>query len=152
MILNSADIIRQLIIDLAEGVDHRFSDADWPVFATHEPNDPDKVLTVYPTTGILEGRLQINGRTEVQAGCQVRVRSTNHPTGEAKLSTLTTELEQTAYNTEVTLLDERGVPTANVYTVHALTRQGDVIYLGTDIGNSNRHLFTVNYTFNLIET
>ena len=151
MILNNADIIRQLVIDLAEGVDHRFSTADWPVFATNEPENPDKLITVYSTTGIIEGRLQVNGQVEIQAGCQIRIRSTDHPTGEAKLSTLTTELEQTVYNTEVTLLDTSGNPTSNVYIVHALTRRGDVAYLGIDPGNSNRHLFTVNYTFNLTE-
>jgi len=140
---STADIVRQLLVDLGVGVDS--TTADWSVFVNREPDTPDQAITVYDTAGITEGRLQVSGEVPEQHSFQVRVRSSHYPDGYDKIEAIATALDQTVYGNTITLTEEYGTGTQD-FTIHAATKRGTVIPLGVDESNSSRYLFTVNYT------
>jgi len=70
-----SDIVRQLLVNLALGVDPTTDEtSDWPIYESREPDLPDDCITVYNTADKLQGRTMTDGETQGQEGIQVRIR------------------------------------------------------------------------------
>jgi hypothetical protein len=115
----------------------------WPVYATQEPNQPDDCITVYDTQGLLQGRIQQTGEQVIKPGVQIRVRSTSKATARKKVEDIRDALNESVYKVTVVL------STSRRYLVHALSQRSDILALGKSRDNSDRYLFTVNYTVTL---
>jgi hypothetical protein len=139
---NPDRIIRSLLLSLSLGTDSA-DDGAWPVYYSVEPDHPDEVITVYSTIGILQGRSQLTGAHEEKYGIQVRVRGQSEIAGRSKIAAIVNGLDTQ------TLLKTISV-SATSYIVHAMSRKGSILSLGKD-QNSNRYLFTVNYTATITE-
>lgn len=136
-----AKILRQLLIDLSLGT-LPSANGSWPVYATHEPNLPDNCITVYDTVGTDDGRSMITGELWGHDGFLVRVRAADHDTGWLKADAIQTGLAESVYDRTVHV-------SGSTYLVHAVTRIGDVLTLGTESPTSKRSLFTINATVSL---
>jgi len=69
-----ADVIRELVIDLADGTEPD-DDLAWPVFCESMPDAPDNAICVYNAEGIQHGSLMVGGTVAEHYGIQVMVRS-----------------------------------------------------------------------------
>ena len=130
-----ADIIRELLIDLSLGVTPAVG-ATWPIFAASVPDEPDSLITVTNTTGVLDGRSQIDGEMWEHHGIQLAIRCGNHPDGWVKANAVSEALDKSVKLNTVTIGSDQ-------YTVHAISRRSGVIAAGTGPGDG-RHLFTIN--------
>ena len=144
-----AEVVQQLLIDGGIGTTGDALDGAlgaWPVYATIEPDDletiPDEIVVVYDTQGIDDLRTMIDGKLYTHHGVQLLVRSSNHSRGYAKAMAARNYLAESIRNTYTTVVETR-------YLVHAVTKIGDVLPIGTDPGTSKRLLFTVNATVSL---
>lgn len=133
-----ADILRELLISLGIGVDpDDGTDANWPIFATQEPNLPDNVITVYNSDGISHGREQIGGEQQYHHGIQVRIRATTTEVGNVKAYAVKQCFDETIYQNAVTLGEYS-------YLVHALSKTSNVIELGPEAPVSERVILVIN--------
>jgi hypothetical protein len=132
-----AEIIGQLLIDLAIGTDSQ--SADWSVFIQSEPNDPDECITVYDTANVIQGRVQPTGETQEQHGIQIRVRAGTFPTGWAIANSICRKLDTEVNQDTVTI-------GATSYNVHSVDRTSGPFPLGKESPQSKRELFTINAT------
>lgn len=139
-----AEIFQQLLVDLSLGVIPPTS-SDWGVYATQEPDTPDKVITCYDTTGIHQGRTMADGEVQERYGTQIRVRSPNHNAGFVKANAILIVLDQSVNYTTVT------VGSTN-YIVYSVSRGATINYLGKRVPTSKRDIFTVNVTTVLKQT
>jgi hypothetical protein len=140
-----ADVIRALLVELRLAVlprDWREGGDYWPAYASQEPNQPDEVITVYDTAGILQGRIQLSGDTVEQSGIQIRVRANTRQAGYDKVKAIELAFATAVYKATLMLGD-------STYTIHSLTQRSSILELGRDPNNSDRYLFTVNYTVSL---
>ena len=138
-------MLQWLLISLDQGTSPLLSPQQaWPTFCSNEPSTPDDCITTYDTAGRDDGRIMVTGNRVEHPGVQVRVRSTDHPTGYAKARAICVVLDSGFYDQLVTL------PNGNQYVVHAVYRSGNVIALGKDTPNSKRTLFTINATMDLL--
>jgi hypothetical protein len=133
-----ADIVRQLLIDSELGTAPRLY-KDWPVYVANEPDQPDKVITIYDTAGFNFGRLHPTGATVQHFGILIRVRGTGYVATRNKIKDIETFLNESVFRTTITV-------GSTSFLVQALTQRTQIISLGSDQENSNRYLFTVNYT------
>ena len=145
MASSTAQIIQQLLIDNSFGVASTDATKDnWPIYSIIEPNEPDRVITIYDTTGLVDGRLQINGKVVEHLGIQIRIRSNDNDVGNDKIQAIKVFMDETLLDNTVTVLDSSGTNSEN-HIVHSASRTSTVLSLGRDIENSNRFLFTINY-------
>lgn len=111
------------------------SEDAWGVYVSAEPPEPDRVITVYDTSGTLEDRLQRSGRVPSHPGVQVRVRAESYPIGWDKAVAVATILDA-IHNTSITV-------DGTAYVVQVAKRTTDVLPLGMEVG-TKRNLFTIN--------
>ena len=132
-----ADIIGQLLIDLAIGTDSQ--SADWSVFIQSEPDEPDECITVYDTANVLQGRVQPTGETQEQHGIQIRVRAGTYPTGWAIANSICVKLD-TQVNRDIVTIE------GSTYNVHSVDRTSGPFHIGKDAPLGKREVFTINAT------
>lgn len=141
-----------MLVDLGMGF-LASSYKEWMVYATVEPdnpNTPDNIITVYGTSGQLDGRFQIDGEVQEHYGIMIRVRA-NHPrTGYQKIKAIALKLDQEVNAAVVSIPDETGTG-VTLYTVHCATRTSSMLSLGKDRENSGRDLFTINYLMSITQ-
>lgn len=139
-----ARIIRELLIDLSSGSATASLDNDWAILVNNLPDTPDSALVVNDTTGILDGRSMIDGEVLTNHGIQLIIRDDNQQDGYAKANDIAIALDGIRRNTVIV--------ESSTYLVHAVSRKGDVIYLGVDVPRSNLHLYSINGTVSLNKT
>jgi len=139
-----ADIVRQLLIAIGQGVDSTITPGpsvnvppDWSVFASTEPSIPDNCLTTYDTDGSADGRIMLSGEAPYHYGFQVRIRSVDHPTGFTKANQVRNALAESVYMSTVTIGSAS-------YTVHSITSLRQILAIGKDNPATKRSLFTLN--------
>lgn len=141
-----ADVIRNLIIDLAHGTAPSDED-DWPVYVGNEPDTPDNVITVYDTAGRLDSKNMTDGEVVEHPGFQVRVRSASqnqYYAGYNKIDAIAKALDAVTVAT-VQVGDVAGTGDAT-YTVTAATRTSSILAFGAaETGLTKRSVFTVNF-------
>ena len=135
-----ADIMRYLLVNLDLGSDPDVGTnlGDWPIYVSTEPSLPDDVITVFGTTAIHQGRLQVDGEVQERDGIQIRVRSVGYPIGYAKIKAIATALDEVLYMDGV-LID------SDSYAVHSWVRTSGPLELGKQ-PETKRELFTLNGT------
>ena len=136
-----AEVVRQLLIDLSLGEDSQSS--DWSVFVGVQPDSPDNCITVYDTTGILDGKVQFTGDTLEQHGVQIKIRARTVPLGRARSNLIGKKLDQDVQRTEVTV-------DSDDYLVHGVQR-GNILHLGHEPESRNRG-WSINCTCNITST
>lgn len=148
MLTNSpADVIRWALINAGGGT-LPSAGGDWPIAAWQESDTPDNFVTLYDTSGTLDGRVHNDGEIQEHPGIQIRVRSGNPNDGNEKIRQLIDICDKQFRNTLVTCPNLVGVGTT-LYLVYAMTRKGTVLSLGKDTPQTKRALYTVNYIVSL---
>jgi len=137
-----ADVVAQLVVDQGWGIEYADDNTDWPVFANGEPDLPDNCVTVYDTTGVDQGRMQVTGERAESDGFQVRVRGKTRKDAFAKVREIAVGFDTDVYGATVNL---DGV----AYRVHSVKRNGDPLFLGAATPGSKRVLFTLNCVVSL---
>lgn len=135
------DVVRQLLIGLGLGTDPADSGL-WPVFAAVEPNTPDNCITLYDTESRRHGRTQTDGEIQEHHGIQFVIRSATYASGYTKARAIAVAADETVYQNTVTI-------SGTSYTVHQISRTGDVLALGQQTPESKRYLFTINAVVSL---
>ncbi len=135
------DIIRNLIIDLGHGTAPS-AGGSWPVKVAQEPNEPDSVITVYGTAGVLQGKFQIDGEVQEHYGIQIRVRDARHYSGYGKANDIAVGLDA-VLNQVVEVGTDAGTGGSTNYTVYAVSRRSGPLAIGTE-PESKRRIFTIN--------
>lgn len=136
-----AYVLMRLMIDLGFG-SNPLDQVDWPITVGQEPDKPDNCITFYNTSGELGGRSAVDGEFSQRPGIQIRVRSQTAVVGWTKIQDLQLAMDQNVRQTEF-FID------STQYKVWMLSRKGTIFHLGTEIGASKRHIFTLNYVISL---
>lgn len=134
-----ADIVRWSLIDLSIGTDPDDED-DWPIFCDGEGDTPDNALTVFNTSGSVQGDIQFNGEVQEHYGIQFRLRATKSTVAWTKINALMVTVDQLINNTVVTI-------DGTQYYVECIARTGTVLALGKADGK--RYVYTLNATVSL---
>lgn len=130
----NADIIRSLLIALGLGA--AAPPTAWPVYVAYMPGSPDNVVVIYDTSGRMDGRLMATGQQITHPGVQIQVRGVSYPTAFAKAQAIAEALDV-----------QRRVEVVSgefTYTLHNISRTGDVLPMGIEQTDRPRHLFSVN--------
>lgn len=141
-----SDILRWLLIDLSTGTDPD-DDGSWPIYCNRETETPDNLVVLRDTSGRLDGFHQVDGDAIEFHGIQVTVRSKDHNVGYRKADEIKRAFDNSIVNSTITT--PSGV-TSQTYTVHAVTRTGDIIPLPT--AGSGRRRFTINAVIRLTQS
>lgn len=137
-----ADIVRYLLVNLSRGSLPE-DEAAWPIYVSQEPDHPDSCITVYDTSGIIEGRAQISGEIQEHYGIQIKVRAASPTVAYAKISEVNNWIDKSVRNNLVTIESSQ-------YLVYAITRKGGILSLGKELSSSKRNLYTVNAIVSLV--
>ena len=135
---SQANIIRWLLINnLGLGVDPDVApQGAWPIYATSEPDEPDSVITIYNTQGILDGRSMPTGEVFEHLGFQVRVRAITSNAGWTKANEIARQMAEVVYRNWV-------IVDSAMYNVYAITRKSGVLEV-PEFPTSERKAFTIN--------
>lgn len=144
-----ADVVRHLLIDMGHGT-LPSDDGNWPIYASREPDTPDRCITLYNTAGTYDGRIQFTGEAAFHYGFQVRVRHERPEDGYNKAKAIAVALSEDVSQESVDIEDITGTGTCN-YTVVSVTQKTDVIDLGKDVPEGKRNIFVVNATVALMQ-
>lgn len=143
--ISPADVVANLLVQLGSAtLPTDTPSASWAVYVSNEPTSPDRIITVYDTTGVKHGRTMTDGQIQESHGIQLRFRSDVYPIGYAKARAVAVTLDRDGVGQPeglCTTVTVNGVR----YQIHNLNRTSDVISLGKESPNSKRSLFTVNY-------
>ena len=133
-----AIIIRQLLLDndLAS-IENKDDPKPFPIKVSHEPDQPDDIITVYDQPGSDDGRFMQTGERVQHEGVQVRVRSKVYLTGYARLKSIADFFD--------TILREEIIVDSINYLIQNISRTAPILPLGVEKrGTQQRELFTLN--------
>lgn len=144
-------VVRQMLVDLSQGSAPN-TQADWPVYASQQPDIPDNLIIVRVIGGRLHGRSHPSGATRLHYGVEVAVRASRasstgtagHTSAWEKIGLVCKALDESVLNRIVTV-------ETTVYTVHAMTRVGDISKIGPDQTTRERYLFAVPYNLSITQ-
>lgn len=136
-----AQLVRQFLVDLSGG-NHPDSGESWPIYCHKEPDNPDNVVTVYTTQGLVKGWQQIEGEAIEHYGVMIRIRSTT-----AEVGYVQADLIRHLIDTQSSFVNVR-VDDA-VYRIESIDRTSAILPLGAESPTSARHLYTINATTSL---
>lgn len=131
-----AHVLAKLLRDLGLGIASNGTLTPWQVFVSSQPDQPDKVITVFNTTGRDHGRIQWDGERQGMEGAMIRVRADKESVAWVKVNAIDQHLSRSVANRIVNL---DGVN----YYVQSITRTGGINSIGYDEGNKLR-VFTLN--------
>lgn len=141
-----ADIARWLLVaKLAVGDPTTNPLPSWPCYNDLEPTGPDDCVTTYDHEPTNDGRSMVDGESFQHYGMQVRVRSSDAPTGRAKAEAIANVMAEGTYQVDV------GIGTA-VYRVQCFAKIPGVTRIGVDSPSTNRNLFVINALISLSRT
>lgn len=145
----TSEIVQQMLINGGQGSLPE-EEEDWPVYADNEPNQPDNLIIIIDTAGVVEGRTSPDGETIEQEGIQITVRSTHPREGFVKARAIAKWIDdQDKFS--VTLLETEGTA-QHSYRIEALNRVGSVMPIGKEQNASERYLTVANYLAAINET
>lgn len=128
-----ANILTQFLID--EEIVVEDQSEEWFVTVGKMPDEGDKAVCVYNTTGVPDGRYQKTGERVEHPAVQIRIRDLTDPDCWIKAWEITDALDALK-NVEVEL-DE------DTYLIENVTRPSPIIPLGPEAGR-RRFLYTIN--------
>jgi hypothetical protein len=130
-----AYVLRQALVDLGLGTNPP-DNADWPVVARKEPDEPDNVITVYNSAGRDLGRTGPDQRRVELYGIQVRVRAGTPSGGDSKARAIAGALDAVYLRAVVV--------EGSQYELAHFIRSTGVLDLGVDSPVTNRSVLVVN--------
>ena len=130
-------VIQQLLIDLGKGSDVEDLEA-WPIYYANHPDSPDDSICIRDTEGVKHGRHMTSGEVLMHYGIQVMVRSANIVDGYVKAKRISVAFDEDVYQEIV----EMG--SGHMYSIQSISRLSDVLYVGTEVGATRRHLYSLN--------
>lgn len=131
-------IIAQFLRDAEVGSLPSAND-EWPLYTTRMPDDTqvkDDIMSVIDAAGDKKGRL-MNGEVITDRGVQILVRSVDHTTGWLKAEVAARFLD--------IIRNVNLVIDSNTYTINNCRRTGDIISMGQENNDKQRHMFSLNY-------
>jgi hypothetical protein len=136
-------LVSNLGVGTDPGAEEVPSSRVWPVQAKSEPDEPDDCITVYHTTGNVDGRSPHDGSVWEHLGFQVKVRGATHRSGYVKANEVRDALADVtrSYWKTVTVPAETG--TAGTGYRLETVDPGPVLDLGKET-TSPRYVFTIN--------
>jgi hypothetical protein len=137
-----AEIVAQMIIDLAKGTDPGDSLA-WPVYVDFAPESPDQLIAVDTSESIDGGKCQTGEVTELH-GIHVLVRSNTYSAGQVKARDIAVTLDEQVQNKQVTY-------SGSDYIVSSFRRRGGVLNPTRLDKDSRRNVFTFHGTVTIRE-
>ncbi len=142
---STEDVIGKLLVDFGLGQQTDVAN-DWFVYVNSLPHDPDNAIAVYGSESRTQGRIQQTGRIVEQYGFQVYLRSNTYEVGRSKMSAIGSKFDKEVKRTNVTI-------DGTNYLIHAITRYGSVLFVGTEQPQGTRKEFSLNcvVTFNQLE-
>lgn len=139
------DIIAQLLVNMGLGSSpagwETGTGGDWPVQSGGEPPQPDETITVYETTPVIFGKLQIDGDQLEHYGFTIRVRGSTKASARQKAADIREVLTKNVYHSTVTLTGASGQPKS--YVVFAVSKC-TLVPVGTEAPDSKRWLVNLN--------
>src|SRR3954468_4142840 len=121
-----ANIIRWLLIGLGIGVDPDISpQGTWPIYSTSEPDTPDAVITIFNTTGQMDGRSMFGEEYE-HYGFQMRVREVRSDLCGAKAHSIAERVAREDVSMVGVSIAATNQAAAASYVVCAINRKGPV--------------------------
>lgn len=148
-----SEIIAKMLVDDGYAVfdQNLATGSKWKVHVLIVPDDPPRVITVYDTTGIKDGRIMA-GITIIHPGWQIMIRALSADIGWWMAKRIF-DYSDTILRKSVQI-DARTVETvllpASTYRVQGLYKTGSVQTAGQD--EKRRFLFTVNGTTTIAQT
>ena len=139
-----ADVVRYALIDQSLGT-LPINDGSWPIYVNREPDSPDSCITIYDTTDVKQGRIQIDGAIVQKRGIQIRVRAKDHETAWPKADAISDNINETILLTSVTI-------SLSTYVIHAIHQESGPVNLGKEVESSKRNVFTINALVDLKQT
>ena len=136
-------IIADLLIELSVGTS--VTTGDWAVFYGSMPDSPDSAIAVFSTEGIKDGRVMNDGEVDFHHGINIQIRDAEQEDGYQRANAIAEALDKQVDDYSITV-------GSSTYTIHAISRKGDVIHVGTEVKDSKRHLFTINATAAITKT
>lgn len=133
-----SQIVRQLLIDLAEGTDPGDNDS-WPIYSTTRVDSPDDIIAVRGSASEKQGRDMNDGEVKERYLVQIIVRGANDTSMYAKASSITQALDKSTRLTSVVL-------GSSTYLVHAASRRSGPLALGRESETRGRVLCSLNYS------
>lgn len=130
------DIVQQLIINKGWGSLPPYVSTPWPVFAGGEPPEPDELITVYETTPVSFGKVQIDGEQLQHYGFTIRIRGQTKAAARNKGETIRKGMNESVYRDTVTL---DGIS----YVVLCVSKCS-LVPFGTEASESKRWLVNLN--------
>ncbi len=116
-------------------------DQTWPIFNDGHAAEPEELICVYDTVGIIQGQSHIGGQVTEHYGIQIKVRAKTNLDSFKKAKDIALYCDA---------LTRRSVTIDSTsYTIHAMARKGSIISIGPEAGDLYLHLHTVNYTLSL---
>lgn len=113
----------------------------WAAFVGSQPDDSDLCVTLYDSTGLMDGRYMNPGSTIDHPGIQIRVRALDYMTAYNMIALITNTLDVIS-NVPITLGD------GSKFTIKAVNRRGTILSLGED-KERHRQMFVYNATISL---
>jgi hypothetical protein len=139
---NPAKILHQALVDATHVLEPVANPTgQWRAYINHLP-DEDDVISVSDTTGVKDGR-HMSGEVIVHPGFQIRIRTAEEDDGQAR-GRLIANWMDTVDSLAVTI-------GATNYTIHAISRTGDLISIGQE-SESRRIGFTLNGTMTITQS
>jgi len=133
-----AEVLRAALLEQGLGVLPSISSAAWPIYVDHLPQDPNKAICIYDTSGTLEGRIQRTGETISKSGWQVLVRSSEHSAGWCRMEMIREYLDSIrCLSVSIDGTD---------YEIGSVSQKTTVLSLGQEPDRQRRNLFTLNGT------
>lgn len=118
----------------------------WTVFTVVVPDAPNRLITIYDTMGIKDGRIMDTGETIVHPGWQIMTRSASPQTG-FRIARMLFDYTDIVVNASVPIaaqtIEDMLIPAAT-YRVVGLFKSSPIMSAGQD--EKRRFLFTLNGT------
>lgn len=130
-----ADILRHLLISRSIGTLPEDS-SDWPIYAIRMPANPDNLICVYNTQGVIGGKHHVTKTTIERHGIQISIASASHLVGLAKANEICEVLDDTVYET-------LSIGTSQ-YRIHGFVRTSSILSNKTT-NISKQNSTTVNF-------
>jgi len=132
----ASEVIKDILVAAGQAT---FADttADWPLFISTEPEDPDQVITLYDGDPLRGSSLKHDEAAWQQIQVQIRLRNRDYQAGYTKMADLLKTIAQKGLFREDA--DESG---ENDIRWHSFRVVNGPLHIGKD--DNKRHLFTAN--------
>lgn len=137
-------VVGKLLRDLSLGVAGGGGSVQpWQVFVDDQADQPDRVITVYNTSGRFDAYTQPDKERVGPEGVQLRIRAERGSPAWDKVNEIALAFDNDVEHNTVIIPADQYSPSPRSYHVASVSRQGMIVNQGFD-GESKRRVFTFN--------